>query len=73
MRHVPFIDATGTHRLKEIIHQFKHLGIVIILSGVKPSVKSELEKSKIYTVLDKENLLENIAGAVERAKALLSE
>ncbi|MCB0493474.1 MAG: STAS domain-containing protein, partial [Cyclobacteriaceae bacterium] len=34
MRHVPFIDATGVYRLKEVIKQFSNQKVSIILSGV---------------------------------------
>lgn len=71
MRHVPFIDATGVYRLKEVIKQFSNQKVSIILSGVITKVLEDLEKADIYSVLEKENLLRNISGSLTRANELL--
>ena len=71
MRHVPFIDATGVYRLKEVIKQFSNQKVSIILSGVTTKVLEDLEKADIYSVLEKENLLRNISGSLARANELL--
>ncbi|MEZ4943957.1 MAG: SulP family inorganic anion transporter [Cyclobacteriaceae bacterium] len=71
MRHVPFIDATGVYRLKEVIKQFSNQKVSIILSGVTTKVLEDLEKADIYSVLEKENLLRNISGSLTRANELL--
>ena len=42
MRHVPFIDATGIYRLKEIIRKFSDQNTSIILSGVNVKVLLDL-------------------------------
>ena len=73
MRQVPFVDATGVYRLKQIIKQFNHKGVRTILSGVNPQVKADLEKADIYSVLDKNNLLDNIDASIERAKIIIEE
>jgi SulP family sulfate permease len=72
MRHVPFIDATGVYRLKEVIKQFSNQKVSIILSGVTTRVLEDLEKADIYSVLEKENLLRNINGSLTRANELLA-
>lgn len=70
MRHVPFVDATGIHRLKEIIKLFETRSTHVILSGVRETVKDELERSGIYDVLDRRNLLFHINDSVKRAAVL---
>lgn len=71
LRNVPFIDATGIHRVKDIIRQFANKRVVTILSGVKPNLKEDLEKADIYSVMPRENLVSHIDAAVERAWAIL--
>lgn len=71
MRHVPFIDSTGIHRLKEIIRQFEHRKVSIILSGVNPQVRLDLEKSDIYSVLSRDSLLNDIEASLKRANELM--
>ncbi len=71
MRHVPFIDATGTKRVKDIIKHFDGNGVPVILSGVGDGVRRELERSGIYDVLDRRNLLANVTLSLKRAGEIL--
>jgi SulP family sulfate permease len=73
MRNVPFIDATGVYRLKEMIKQFDNQKVSVLLSGVNPTVKADLEKADIHTVLNRENLLDNIEDALKRADEILKQ
>lgn len=73
MRNVPFIDATGINRLKEICHQITSKGTSIIISGANHEVKLELLKADLYALLGKHNIHDNINSALERAKELLEE
>jgi SulP family sulfate permease len=73
MRHVPFIDATGINRLKEICRQLQAKGTVIILSGANHEVKLELLKSNLYKLINKHNIHDTINSAIERAKQILIE
>jgi SulP family sulfate permease len=73
MRNVPFVDATGIYRLKEMIKQFANQNVSIILSGVNSKVKADLEKNDIYTVLSKDNLLDNINDSMKRANEILKQ
>lgn len=72
MRHVPFIDATGVYRLKEVIKQFGERKVTIILSGVNKKIKEDLEKADIYSVLDRDNLLDHINNSLQRANEVLA-
>jgi sulfate permease, SulP family len=73
MRNVPFIDATGVYRLKEMIKQFDHKKVSILLSGINPQIKADLEKANIYAVLNRENLLDNIDDSLKRANEILKQ
>lgn len=72
MRNVPFIDATGIYRLKEMIKQFEAQKVTILLSGVNAQIKEDLEKADIYAVLSKANLLDNINDSINRANEILN-
>ena len=71
MRWVPFIDATGINRLKEMSRLLQSKGTDIIISGANREIKSELLKAGIYTILDKHNIQTDIHNAVLRAKQIL--
>lgn len=71
MRYVPFIDATAINRLKEFHHKLKACGTTIIISGANRIVKEELFKSDLYSLIGKNNILENINDAISRAEVIL--
>lgn len=71
MRNVPFIDATGVNRLKEICLQFREKRTQIIISGANRKVKEELLKANVYSLLGKHNITDNIKLAMKRAQFLL--
>lgn len=73
MRHVPTIDATGLHHLKEIVKDLQHKNIKVIISGIQPEVFKELEKSRITFLIGKKNIKNHIKLAIERANEILSE
>lgn len=71
LRNVPFIDATGVYRVKDIVRQFGNKRVTTILSGVRPNIKEDLESADIYSVMPRENLVSNILAAVERARVIV--
>ncbi|MDC6389577.1 SulP family inorganic anion transporter [Maribacter sp. PR1] len=71
MRHVPFIDATAVNRLKEFQQKLKSYGTTIIISGANRQVREELFKSEFHSLIDDNNILDNINQAIERAEELL--
>lgn len=71
MRYVPFIDSTGIHNFKEAIHVLKGSGKKIILSGVQPEVRKELDKARISFLIGKANIFDNFDAALEKAKLLV--
>lgn len=71
IRNVPFIDATGIYRLKEIVKQLESEKVTVLLSGANSQVKSDLEKADIYSVLKKENFLPNVNESLVRAEEIM--
>lgn len=65
MRHVPTIDATGLHNLREIILRLHASGTKVILSGVQPAVLAELEKARIVFLVGKRNITQDVRKALE--------
>lgn len=68
MRHVPFIDATGTHNFKEAIKSLNSNDKTIVLSGVQPNVKKELDKSGISALIGEKCIFDNFDAALAYAK-----
>lgn len=73
MRYVQFIDATGAYRLREMVRHFDNQKVSVILSGVNAQVREDLEKYQVYSVLNRDNVLDDIEGSLMRAKAILKE
>ena len=74
MRHVPIIDATGVHVLKEVYKDTKNRGTKIILSGVtSEQVMDELKKSRLVFAIGKANIADTFEKALERCHIILSE
>jgi SulP family sulfate permease len=68
LRYVPFIDATGIKRLKEVIRDFRKKKVRVILSGVRSSIQEDFEKTGVYDVISREQVFSNITEAVAKAK-----
>lgn len=73
MRQVPFIDSTGIHNLKTLITLHKRVNVQIVLSGVQPAVRRELEDTGIVEMLGAENITPHITVAKERAQRFVKE
>ena len=70
MRKVTFIDSTGLHNLEIFIEAAIKAGQTVILSGVNKRVYSAIERVGLVEKLGKENVLDHIDKALERAKEL---
>ncbi len=73
MRHVPFIDSTGMHNLKDVVREIQHSGTKVVLSGVQPNVLKELERSSFFELMENQNVLPAFDQALKRALILLEE
>ena len=71
VRYVPFIDATGINRLKEIYKNLQSSGTAIIISGANEDIKKELLKTGVYEDLGKQNICDNIDEAIRQGKKII--
>jgi SulP family sulfate permease len=71
MRHVPAIDSTGLHALRDLIRRSRHDRSLVILSDVHAQPVVALERSGLYDELGEENVHGNIDDALNRARAYL--
>ncbi|HEY3933770.1 MAG TPA: sulfate permease [Gemmatimonadales bacterium] len=69
MRHVPAIDATGLHALKDLVHRSRREGIRVILSEVHAQPMAALAQSRIIDEVGHDNL----AGSIDLALAMARE
>jgi len=72
MRNVPFIDATGIRRLREITLQLQSKGTSVVISGANREVKQELLKAGLYKLIGKWNIHDHIGKAMERSREILA-
>jgi SulP family sulfate permease len=71
MRHVPAIDSTGLHALRDVVHRSGREGTLVILSDVHAQPVVALERSGTYDELGEENVHGNIDDALNRAREYL--
>ncbi len=69
MRKVPFMDVTGVHNLKMMVKSSHSVGIKVILSGVKPDVRTTLERSGFNDLIGQEYICSNIHEALSVANS----
>jgi len=68
LRHVPAIDSTGLHALRDLVHRSQKEGTLVILSDVHAQPVVALERSGLYDELGEENIHGNIDDALNRAR-----
>lgn len=73
LRNVPLIDATGIYNFHAMLTNLISLKKRVILSGVNESVKTELERHGIFTMLGQENIYATFDEALEKATAYTAE
>jgi len=71
LRHVPAIDSTGLHALRELVHRSRQEGMLVILSDVHAQPVVALERSGLYDELTEDNIHGNIDDALNRAREYL--
>ena len=71
LRHVPAIDSTGLHALRDVVRRSRNEGTLVILSDVHAQPVVALERSGTYDELGEENIHGNIDDALNRARAHL--
>jgi SulP family sulfate permease len=71
MRHVPAVDSTGLHALRELVHRSRKEGMLVILSDVHAQPVVALDRSGLYDELTEDNIHGNIDDALNRAREYL--
>ena len=71
MRHVPAIDSTGLHALRDLVRRSRREGTLVILSDVHTQPVVALERSGMYDELGEDNIHGNLDDALNRARAHL--
>ncbi len=71
MRHVPAIDSTGIHALRDVITRSHAEGTRVVLSGVHAQPMAALARSGLLDHVGDDNVLGNIDDALNRVRALL--
>ncbi|MCB9850884.1 MAG: sulfate permease [Phycisphaerales bacterium] len=72
LRHVPAIDATGLHALREFRHRCHRQGTTLLLSGVHAQPMNVFVRTGFDRVVGANNLFGNIDDAMTRARDLLA-
>ena len=71
MRHVPFIDSTGLHNLKDVLRQIQNSGTTVFLSGVRPNVLKDMEKGRLFDLITPDSVLPAFDQALLKASECL--
>lgn len=71
MQHVPVIDATGLHTIKDVLSFCKQDKIQLIIAGTQPQVMEELRKSRLLFRIGKRYVTQDMATALQRAISVL--
>ncbi|HYU88938.1 MAG TPA: sulfate permease [Gemmatimonadales bacterium] len=68
MRHVPAIDSTGLHALRDLVRRSRRDGSLVLLSDVHAQPVVALERAGLYDELGENNIHGNIDDALNRAR-----
>lgn len=73
MRHVPLIDAAGLHALEILHERFAQQQTVLVLSGVRPEVRTHIVEASLNKLIGDENIVEHINKAIIRASEIINQ
>jgi SulP family sulfate permease len=71
MRFVPVMDASGMYAIEEFHSQCKKKGVILLLSGVRDSIKKDLIRFGLFHTIGAENIFSHIDTALMRSKKIL--
>ncbi len=71
MRHVPVIDATGLHTIKDVLKMCRSENIQLIISGIQPQVLNEFKKSRLLFQIGKRYVTNDLSIALQRADEVM--
>jgi SulP family sulfate permease len=70
---VPYLDASGANALRRAVRALRRGGRRVVLAGVRPPVRRELERSGLLTEIGEEKVWETFEEALFLARELLLE
>jgi len=68
MRHVPAIDSTGLHALRQLVERSRAEGVRVMLSGVHTQPRAALERSGLLARIGEENVFDDLDAALAAAR-----
>ena len=71
LRHVPVMDATGLHALKQFHERCQKRDVRVVLSGIHSQPLKVLKASGLYDAIGHENVVTNIQHALQRANEVI--
>ena len=66
---VPFMDATGTHTLSEIIERFHRRGMRVLLVEIQEQLERALERAGVIALAGRDNVFPDLASALGSIRA----
>jgi SulP family sulfate permease len=72
LRHVPSLDGTAMHVLKDVVHRTRRDGSAVLLCELNEQPRKALDASELLAELGAENVLDSIDEAVDRARILVA-
>ncbi len=72
MRHVPAIDSTGMHALKDLVHRSRGDGTLVLISDIHTQPRLALERSAVFDEIGATNIFETLDDALARAREHLA-
>lgn len=64
LRWVPFMDITGLQALEEIIENFHHKNVTVLISGANPRVIQKLDRAGIIQLVGEDNVYKEFDDAL---------
>lgn len=71
MRHVPAMDSTGVHALKDVVTRSRREGTLVLLADVHSQPMSVLRRSGFMALMGEEHVLATIDAALNHARMYL--
>jgi SulP family sulfate permease len=72
MRHVPAIDSTGMHALKDLVHRSRGDGTLVLISDIHTQPRLALERSAVFDEIGARNIFDTLDDALVRAREHLA-
>ena len=72
LQHVPYIDASGLHALRQFFKRCKDRGIQVILAGLHTQPLAAVKESGLEAEIGESNLTKDVRDAIIKAKSLMA-